>query len=167
MPYSRTNSRRKPRISRPLDRATRTGAALFLLLILVAAGTVTSPATFADGLAPYGVKALVVAASKQGAPYAYGAAGPNRFDCSGLMLYAFRKAGKRLPRTAEQQYELTEHIRRRHRSPGDLVFFPTGGAMGHVGIYAGHGRIWHAPRPGARVRLERIWTRNVRYGRAT
>jgi cell wall-associated NlpC family hydrolase len=39
--------------------------------------------------------------------------------------------------------------------------------MGHVGIYAGHGRIWHAPRPGARVRLERIWTRNVRYGRAT
>src|SRR5258708_21627482 len=69
MPYSRTNSRKKPWLCRPLDRATRTGAALFLLLLLVAAGTVTGPATFADGLAPYGVKAPVVPASKQRSPY--------------------------------------------------------------------------------------------------
>lgn len=39
--------------------------------------------------------------------------------------------------------------------------------MGHVGIYAGDDRIWHAPRPGTRVRLERIWSEAVRYGRAT
>ncbi|MFE3991202.1 C40 family peptidase [Streptomyces goshikiensis] len=108
-----------------------------------------------------------MAASKQGSPYAYGATGPNRFDCSGLILYAFRKAGRRLPRTANQQYQHTRHIRQADRLPGDLVFFPHGATMAHVGIYAGHDRIWHAPRPGTRVRLDRIWSERVRYGRAT
>lgn len=188
MPYSRTNSCKdqehdhgqgqdhdrdrghgRDRPDRPTGarRLARTPGALLLLVLLVAAVTVTGPTVPADAVGRYGVRALIVAASKQGAPYAYGATGPDRFDCSGLTLYAFSKAGKRLPRTAEQQYELTQHIRRRHRVLGDLVFFPAGRAMGHVGIYAGRGRIWHAPRPGARVRLERIWTRNVRYGRAT
>ncbi|MFE9934581.1 C40 family peptidase [Streptomyces sp. NPDC005533] len=114
---------------------------------------------------PYGVKAVAVAASKRGAPYAYGATGPKRFDCSGLTLYAFREAGTRLPRTADQQYRHTRHVPREHRRLGDLVFFPKGRIMGHVGIYAGQDKIWHAPRPGTRVRLERIWTKSVRYGR--
>lgn len=136
-------------------------SAVVLLLLTFLVGPVPDA-----GAAPvYGRKALAVAASKRGAPYAYGAIGPDRFDCSGLTLYSFREAGKRLPRTAEQQYERTRHISRSRRTPGDLVFFPRGRRMGHVGIYAGHGIIWHAPRPGARVRLDRIWTRDVRYGR--
>ncbi|MFD9474096.1 C40 family peptidase [Streptomyces goshikiensis] len=133
----------------------------------MAAGTLTGPATPAQAAGRYGVQAVAVAASKQGSPYAYGATGPNRFDCSGLILYAFRKAGRRLPRTANQQYQHTRHIRQADRLPGDLVFFPRGATMTHVGIYAGHDRIWHAPRPGTRVRLERIWSERVRYGRAT
>ena len=47
-----------------------------------------------------------------------------------------------------------------------LVFFRSHGHVYHVGIYAGHGRVWHAPRPGRRVGLAHIWTRHVSYGRA-
>ncbi|NEB71586.1 C40 family peptidase, partial [Streptomyces fulvissimus] len=52
-----------------------------------------------------------------------------------------------------------------NRRKGDLVFFHSGGNVYHVGIYAGGGRIWHSPKSGAVVRLEKIWTGNVRYGR--
>jgi cell wall-associated NlpC family hydrolase len=45
------------------------------------------------------------------------------------------------------------------------VFFHYGSSVYHVGIYAGKGRIWHAPRPGTRVRLEKIWTKQIWYGR--
>ncbi|MEU6864281.1 C40 family peptidase [Streptomyces sp. NPDC046876] len=127
---------------------------------------VSAPAPPAEAASVYGAKAVAIAASKKGAPYAYGATGPKKFDCSGLTLYAFRKAGRRLPRTAEQQYRSTHHISRQQRAPGDLVFFLTGTAIAHVGIYAGQDKIWHAPRPGTRVRLEQIWTVNTRYSRA-
>ncbi|MES4905490.1 MULTISPECIES: C40 family peptidase [unclassified Streptomyces] len=110
-------------------------------------------------------KALQVAASKKGAPYTYGAAGPSRFDCSGLTQYAYKRAGKRLPRTASAQYNRTRHIKAASRHGGDLVFFHSGGSVYHVGLYAGRGRIWHAPKPGTVVRLERIWTKKVRYGK--
>ncbi|MFD8197566.1 C40 family peptidase [Streptomyces wuyuanensis] len=110
-------------------------------------------------------RALQVAASKQGSPYRYGATGPSRFDCSGLMLFSYKKAGKKLPRTAQQQYNRTRHIPASSRLRGDLVFFHSGGSVYHVGIYAGGGRIWHAPKTGTRVRLERIWTTRVSYGR--
>ncbi|MDF2254941.1 C40 family peptidase [Streptantibioticus ferralitis] len=109
-------------------------------------------------------RALEVAASKQGSPYEYGAAGPSRFDCSGLTLYAFRAAGRLLPRTATAQYSRTHHVAAASRAPGDLVFFHHGSSIYHVGIYAGHDRIWHASRAGSRVRLERIWTAHVWYG---
>lgn len=115
--------------------------------------------------AVHSTKALKVAASKKGAPYRWGATGPNRFDCSGLTQYSFRKAGKKLPRTAQQQYNKTRHIPRSQRKRGDLVFFHAGRGVYHVGIYAGSGRIWHSPKAGAVVRLERIWTGNVWYGR--
>ncbi|MFD7262350.1 C40 family peptidase [Streptomyces sp. NPDC059874] len=137
-----------------------------LLLCLLTTSTLVGPVQPANAAAPYGVTAVAVAASKEGAPYARGAAGPKRFDCSGLTLYSFRRAGRQLPRTAEQQYQHTSHIPRDKRALGDLVFFPRGSTVEHVGIYAGHDKIWHAPRPGTRVRLERIWSRNVRYGRA-
>ncbi|MEU4730011.1 C40 family peptidase [Streptomyces sp. NPDC023588] len=166
MPYSRTDSRKAQQNRRTVPRAPRAHVFFLLLLFLVTA-TVTGPAAQARTASPYGLRAVAVAASKQGSPYAYGATGPKRFDCSGLTLYAFRQVGRRLPRTAGQQYAHTRHISRSHRAPGDLVFFPKGRTMGHVGIYAGHDRIWHAPYPGTRVRLEKIWSGSVRYGRAT
>lgn len=115
--------------------------------------------------ATLGERAVRVAASKKGAPYGWGAAGPYRFDCSGLTLYAFKKAGKKLPRTAAAQYHRSRHLRATVRRVGDLVFFHSGNRIYHVGIYAGGGKVWHSPKPGQGVRLEKLWTKRVWYGR--
>ncbi|MGY0488005.1 C40 family peptidase [Streptomyces sp. WG-D5] len=144
---------------------TRAGTASALTLAVAGAGLTVPGAASEASAATASVKALNVAASKKGAPYKWGAAGPHRFDCSGLTLYSFKRAGKKLPRTAAQQYNKTRHIKKAHRSRGDLVFFRSGGGIYHVGIYAGKGRIWHSPKSGAVVRLERIWTNSVLYGR--
>ncbi|MFE7463501.1 C40 family peptidase [Streptomyces sp. NPDC057499] len=143
----------------------RAGTASVLTLAAVG-GTVFAPGVQADAqAATVSMKALGIAASKKGSPYRWGAAGPHRFDCSGLTLYAFKKAGRKLPRTTQQQYNRTRHVSASRRQRGDLVFFHYGSSIYHVGIYAGDGRIWHSPRTGAVVRLEKIWTRSVYYGR--
>ncbi|WP_225839489.1 C40 family peptidase [Streptomyces sp. NK08204] len=143
----------------------RAGTASVLTLAAVGS-TITVPGLSADAsAATMATKALRIAASKKGAPYQWGGTGPRRFDCSGLTLYSFKKAGKRLPRTAAQQYNKTRHVSARHRRAGDLVFFHMGSSIYHVGIYAGHGKIWHAPKTGDVVKLERIWSRSVWYGR--
>lgn len=144
---------------------TRAGSVSALTLALVG-GTLVAPGLTTEAeAATHGAKALKIAASKKGSPYGYGAAGPNRFDCSGLTLYSFKRAGKKLPRTAAQQYNKTRHISASNRSRGDLVFFHSGRNVYHVGIYAGEGRIWHAPKSNTVVRLEKIWTKSVSYGR--
>ncbi|MEU1332746.1 C40 family peptidase [Streptomyces sp. NPDC005865] len=144
---------------------SRTGAASVLTLAVVG-GTVVAPGLTTEAqAATHGAKALQIAASKKGAPYAYGAAGPHRFDCSGLTLYSFKRTGKKLPRTAAAQYNKTKHLSRSQRSRGDLVFFHSGRNVYHVGIYAGNNRIWHSPKSGAVVRLEKIWSKSVWYGR--
>ena len=99
--------------------------------------------------------AVRVAASKKGKPYRWGASGPNAFDCSGLTSYAYRQAGKSLPRTAHAQYRASKKISRSQARPGDLVFY--GGARKHhVGIYAGNGKMWHAPNSGSSVKLSSV-----------
>ncbi|MFF8914110.1 C40 family peptidase [Streptomyces sp. NPDC015032] len=143
----------------------RAGTASVLTLAAVG-GTMLVPGAAPEAqAATLSMKALKVAASKKGSPYRWGATGPNRFDCSGLTVYSFKKAGKKLPRTAQQQYNKARHISASHRQRGDLVFFHSGRSVYHVGIYAGHGKIWHSPRSGAVVRLEKIWTKRVYYGR--
>ncbi|MFH8475837.1 C40 family peptidase [Streptomyces sp. NPDC018000] len=143
----------------------RAGTASVLTLAAVG-GTMLAPgATSQAQAATFSMKALNIAASKKGSPYGWGATGPNRFDCSGLTVYSFKKAGKKIPRTAQQQYNKTRHIPASHRQRGDLVFFHHGRSIYHVGIYAGKGKIWHSPRTGAVVRLEKIWTKSVYYGR--
>ena len=146
---------------------TRAGTASALTLAAVG-GTIVAPGLSADAsAATMATQALRVAASKKGSPYQWGATGPRRFDCSGLTLYSFKKAGKKLPRTAAQQYNRTHHISAGHRKPGDLVFFHYGSSVYHVGIYAGKGKIWHAPRTGEVVKLEKLWTKHVWYGRVS
>jgi cell wall-associated NlpC family hydrolase len=145
------------------SRRWRAGVTSVLTLAAVAGGTLLagSPA----GATTVEVKALGIAASKHGDPYAYGAAGPNRFDCSGLTSYAFKKAGRYLPRTAQAQYNWAIKISKANVRPGDLVFFHSGRSVYHVGIYAGGGKVWHAPHTGSVVKLEKIWTSSVYYGR--
>ncbi|MFG2894606.1 C40 family peptidase [Streptomyces sp. NPDC048248] len=143
----------------------RAGIICALALITVGGTTLVPGATEDAAAAQRSTKALRIAASKQGSPYQYGAQGPYRFDCSGLTRYSFKRAGKVLPRTAAEQYRHTERVPAGVRRTGDLVFFHSSRGIYHVGIYAGRGRIWHAPKAGAVVRLEKIWSRAVRYGR--
>ena len=102
--------------------------------------------------------ALHIAASQRGVPYRYGAESPRiGFDCSGLTQWSYARAGRYIPRTAQQQYNATIHIPASARRQGDLIFFHTGSYVYHVGIYAGGWYMIDAPHTGARVRLEVIW----------
>lgn len=106
-----------------------------------------------------------------GDPYVYGAAGPNSFDCSGLVQYSLGQLGIKAPRTSEAQWHWTQHISRDQLQPGDLIFEQWPGdssAPGHVVIYAGSGQVLEAPHTGLNVR-QRSWspgeTTIVGYGR--
>ncbi|WP_037604525.1 C40 family peptidase [Streptacidiphilus rugosus] len=132
--------------------------------VLLGGTALAAPTAHAAALT-IGQKALGIAQSKHGDPYRWGGTGPNSFDCSGLTYYAFRHAGRKLPRTAQAQYNHVQHISFRQLRPGDLVFFHSGSNVYHVGIYAGHWEIWHSPHTGSYVKLERIWTNSVWFGR--
>ncbi len=102
-------------------------------------------ATTADGAVPVRTKALATAAAQKGDPYRYGATGPDRFDCSGLVLYAYKQHKKTLPRTAQGQYDEAVKVPASKRQKGDLVFIGTSPtSVYHVGIYAGDGKMWNA-----------------------
>ncbi len=145
----------------------RTSArALILMGALITGLTLlVAPAPRAEAMTDFGYKVSQVAASREGMPYVRGGSGPTRFDCSGLTQWTFARLGKSLPRTTSAQYAAVKHIPRDYRRKGDLVFFFGSSGIYHVGIYVANGYIWHSPRTGADVRLERIWTSSVRYGR--
>ncbi len=106
------------------------------------------------------------ARTRKGSPYRYGATGPHRFDCSGLTRWAYARVGKSLPHSSAAQVRKVKRVwHRRNVRRGDLVFFTSRGSVYHVGIYAGHGRIWHASVPGTPVKRDRIWSKSVFYGR--
>ncbi|MFI9625389.1 NlpC/P60 family protein [Streptomyces sp. NPDC052042] len=98
--------------------------------------------------------AVAFAHGALGKPYVWGATGPSSFDCSGLTQAAWRSAGVSLPRTTHTQINAGQRVSRSELAPGDLVFFYSG--ISHVGLYIGDGRMIHAPRPGAPVRIAPI-----------
>ncbi|MFG1797935.1 C40 family peptidase [Nocardia sp. NPDC049149] len=100
-----------------------------------------------------GEEALDAAMSKLGAPYVYGAAGPNAFDCSGLVQWSYRQAGLELPRTSGAQLGAGTPVSMDDLQPGDLVSFYGGG---HSGLYAGDGNVVHASTSGTPVRVAPI-----------
>lgn len=145
---------------------------LLLITLLAAASFVpqlvgTSTSSSADAAVPalVGARAVSLAATRHNAVYRRGAQGPNAFDCSGLTRWTYGRLGKRLPRTAQQQWAATLHVRATSRRPGDLVFFFSGRHVYHVAIYAGNNQIWHAAKPGTRIKRVPLWTSKVRYGR--
>ncbi|MFC5149125.1 C40 family peptidase [Streptomyces aureoversilis] len=100
--------------------------------------------------------AIRYAMAHLGDPFAMGGAGPRRWDCSGLVQQAYRRAGVRLPRIASDQYRATKRITRRALHRGDLVFWSRNGrasGVHHVAIYLGGQRYIEAPHPGAKVRI--------------
>ncbi|MFB6725914.1 NlpC/P60 family protein [Kribbella sp. NPDC056345] len=100
--------------------------------------------------------AVQAAMNQLGDSYVWGAEGPTSFDCSGLMLYAWGKAGVSLPHSSKAQANEGRRISKSQLMPGDLVFFYS--PITHVGMYIGNGRMVHAPRPGKSVETSSIST---------
>ena len=90
-------------------------------------------------LAPNAVVGQVITFAKAqlGKPYVYGAVGPNSFDCSGLTMTAYAKAGVHIPRLSDAQYWWGAKVPAGQEQPGDLVYFDYKhghSGPGHVGI---------------------------------
>ena len=102
-----------------------------------------------------GAQALQAALSRRGDPYAWGAAGPGSFDCSGLVVWAFAQVGIALPHYTGDLWNAGVHVPSSELEPGDLVFF--GADISHVGIYLGDGLMVDAPDFGLTVRVEPVF----------
>ncbi|MGW0530762.1 NlpC/P60 family protein [Streptomyces sp. NPDC003032] len=100
-------------------------------------------------------KVIDFAEAQIGKPYVWGATGPDSYDCSGLTQDAWKAAGISLPRTTWDQVKVGTTVKTAAAQPGDLVFFYDD--ISHVGIYIGDGKMIHAPKPGANVRVESIY----------
>jgi cell wall-associated NlpC family hydrolase len=97
------------------------------------------------------------ALAQVGRPYRAGGTGAEGFDCSGLVLHSHLAVGLLVPRTAAEQQRAAIPIPRSALVPGDLIFFrANGGAVDHVGVYAGGGRFVHAPGAGRVVELAEL-----------
>ena len=108
--------------------------------------------------APSGQKALdavAYARSRLGKPYVWAAVGPDSFDCSGLTMWAWGKAGVSMPHYSGAQYAKFPKVPIDQLQPGDLVFRGAGGSD-HVGIYIGNGLMINAPRTGDVVKIAPI-----------
>ena len=94
------------------------------------------------------------ALTRIGAPYAWAGVGPDAFDCSGLVVWAFHQAGLTLPRSSQALASGGQPVALDQIQPGDvIIFFPD---ASHVGIYVGDGRMIHAPFDGAPVAVESL-----------
>jgi cell wall-associated NlpC family hydrolase len=140
-------------------------ALLTLLTTSVILGGMVAVAPDADA-ATRGDKvrqAARVATKQVGDPYRYGAAGPDRFDCSGLVYFAARRAGlSGVPRTSGDQARHARRISKSNLRRGDLMFFHDGGDVYHVAIFLrwkdGRRVMVHSPSTGQRVHRATPWT---------
>ena len=134
--------------------------------VVTTAGAVSAPqcltttaAVTTGGAAATQVANTVMSFARQqlGKPYLWGGTGPDAFDCSGLVMMAFRSAGISIPRTSEQQWAWGPRVSASQVQPGDLVFFAgsdgTLTSPGHVGLVIGHGLMIEAFATGFPVRI--------------
>jgi cell wall-associated NlpC family hydrolase len=102
-----------------------------------------------SGGSSLGARVVRVTRRYRGIRYTWGGETPRTgFDCSGLVWYVYRQLGIDVPRVTYDQWNAGRHVRRSQLRPGDLLFF---NHRGHVGIFAGHGWFYHAPRRGSVV----------------
>lgn len=145
--------------------------ALLVLALALTLATVTAPspagaATKAErqrrAVHERVLQAQSIARNQLGDPYAYGAAGPNAFDCSGLVYYSYRRAGFAMPRTSAAQAAHTRRVAKANMRSGDLMFFYSSGGVYHAAIFLrwerGHAVMLDAPGSGRRVQVTVPWT---------
>ena len=99
-------------------------------------------------------RVLAYALAQRGKPYRWGAAGPNSFDCSGLVMASYARVGIKLPHYTGALLGRGVRVSRAALRPGDLVFLTSG----HVSLYIGGGRVVEAPHTGAYVRVVSIYS---------
>ena len=120
-----------------------------------------------SGNAPSSV--VDIALAQVGKEYVYGTAGPNTFDCSGLVSYSYAQVGYSITHWSQGQFNLVQskgHLVRSASSlkPGDLVFWGySATSIYHVGIYIGGGRYVHASMPGVGVVTATLNTGSATY----
>jgi peptidoglycan DL-endopeptidase CwlO len=108
--------------------------------------------------------ATVIAFAKEqiGKPYVWGGTGPDGFDCSGLMMMAYRAANMDIPRTSQAQWAWGPRVAPGHEQPGDLVFFAgadgTPASPGHVGLVIGPHLMMEAYATGFPLRISQFGT---------
>ncbi|WP_165485457.1 C40 family peptidase [Protofrankia symbiont of Coriaria ruscifolia] len=130
-------------------------------------GTSASQAP-APGEASASVAAAAISIAEQqiGKPYLYGGSGPDAFDCSGLIQYAYAQIGVSIPRTTYNQFAALRPVSRADAHPGDVIFFlDAEGQAYHDGLYAGNGQMIVSRHPGTYVQYQEIWTDDYRIGR--
>lgn len=118
-------------------------------------GDPNSPGIPYTGPASGNARLVLEFAFKQvGKPYQWGATGPGSYDCSGFSQASWRQAGVELPRTTYEQWswgaERRVPLDLNKLQPGDLLFSK---GLGHMGIYAGNGKMVHAPQTGDVVKV--------------
>ena len=114
-------------------------------------GDVAPPEAVPGGGAPEAATVIQAALSRIGSPYSWGAAGPNAFDCSGLVMWAFQQAGIALPHSSQALAQGGQPVSRDQMQPGDLVTYYSDAS--HVAIYIGDGMMVHASTYGTPVRV--------------
>jgi cell wall-associated NlpC family hydrolase len=143
--------------------ARRAAAAQAVTSAPVATSTAPSPFAHSSGntsgtiSAATGEAAVHVAEAQIGKPYQWGGAGPNTFDCSGLVMWSYDQIGVHLDHWTGDQWNEGAHISQSELRPGDLVFFAYNtsdpNTIHHVGMYVGNGEMVEAPFTGADVRI--------------
>lgn len=106
-------------------------------------------------------RAIAYAKQQLGKPYLWAAAGPDRFDCSGLTMRAWGTAGVALPHYSVAQFSQSTRVSMADARPGDLLFWSNNGSpsgIHHVALYLGGGQFIEAPRTGLNVRYNSIYT---------
>ena len=134
-----------------------------------ATGSSTVKSSGGGGPAPYyagrGGKVVKFAYAQIGKPYVWAADGPGSYDCSGLVLAAYRSVGVTLYHQTSVQWKEVHHISRSELKPGDIVFYDSS-SIHHVAIYVGSGKVVHAPSPGDHVKISSVSMESVwGYGR--
>ena len=118
---------------------------------------------------PYGGAAVAAALTVLGSPYVFGAEGPDTFDCSGLVQWAYAHAGLALPRLADEQYFASTPIPLSDLRPGDLLVYAYDtsdpSTIHHITMYIGGGQMVHAPHTGDVVRIAPVYLDGL-YGAA-
>ncbi len=138
-------------------RASRTQARAVQTRSTTSRSSTDTPEVASDGSPSSRARiAVAYALAQVGDRYVAAAAGPSAFDCSGLTLAAWRRAGVSLPHYSRSQYSSTRRVSRSELRPGDLLFYFGSGAH-HVSIYIGGGMMVSASNPRDGVEVIAAW----------